>query len=146
MTSGRISWSGGLLAMLLAVTGCAGTEANTQPAAEAVVERPQAQLTVVENLHCLANTGISLDEEQTRVRIALGSRPTAGYGVAVTAQYQLENGYEIHFIERKPAEGMAQAAVMTSPCADISLPDDWQALKVVNDMTGLAWHVYHSGR
>jgi uncharacterized membrane protein YbhN (UPF0104 family) len=94
-------------------------------------------LPMVQQLDCSSPAGVTLEPDQLTLRIALGRRPTSGYGVQVVQQQVDGTRIHIAFEEQKP-KGMA-AQVLTSPCVRIALPDDWQQLNVRDQQHDLDW-------
>ncbi|WP_028294199.1 protease complex subunit PrcB family protein [Oceanobacter kriegii] len=136
--------SSALIAVLAATTGCATT--STSDVSAAPVEQPQAVRLVQESeLRCYGKAGVYIQDEESRVRIALGRRPTAGYNVMVTESTVTGASVTLHFREAAPEPGMMVPQVLTYPCLRVSLPDTWGHLHVVDDSSGQEWDFYHSG-
>lgn len=59
------------------------------------------------------------------VGVFLGSRPTAGYEVAITAVTSRDGKGVVEYVERRPKVGAIVAQVLTSPFYLVSIPEDW---------------------
>ncbi len=101
--------------------------------------------------HCAAPAGVTVNFGT--LTIALGERPTAGYGIDVVGQQQSDDQYEFIYQERRPAPGMMQAQVITEPCMQVILPPHWQQVVVINQDNGQRWQLtpaddrqQHAGR
>jgi hypothetical protein len=58
------------------------------------------------------------------VGVFLGSRPTAGYQVAITALKSQDGKAIVEYVERRPEVGAIVAQVLTSPFHLVSIPRD----------------------
>ncbi len=89
--------------------------------------------------HCADPVGVTV--KQRALTIALGERPTAGYGIDVVAQEGQGDSLALTYRERRPQPGMMHAQVMTSPCLQIMLPSGWQQVTVTNADNGRQWQL-----
>lgn len=94
-------------------------------------------LATVQDLNCPFPAGVDLTTDRQALRISLGRRPTAGYGIELTRQDVEGDHLVLEFSEQQP-KGMA-AQMLTSPCMTVLLPDDWQQLVVQNRQNGQRW-------
>ena len=58
------------------------------------------------------------------VGVFLGTRPTAGYGVTITAVTSKAGGATVDYVEQKPAPGRMTAQVLTSPFHLVTVPKE----------------------
>lgn len=88
--------------------------------------------------HCDIGEGVSL-LSNAELRIGLGQRPSAGYGIELTQHW---NGADVsvHYHEIRPGADALVATVITTPCVALSLPDGWQKVEVYNSDNGQRWH------
>jgi len=131
----------------LAVTaGCSTIQSHSDSAeAGQSASQPTAITMAYESeMRCRGEAGVFLQDEQSRVRIALGRRPTGGYGVALLDTVQQDGHVRIEFGEYQPEEGLMQAQMLTYPCTRVELPEDWARLTVTNSNSGAIWEFYHS--
>lgn len=80
---------------------------------------------------------VDFDKEAVLV-LAMGSRPTAGYGLALAERSAVRDadGLEVRVDWREPAPGSMQAQVITYPCLLIAVPGDGYAQVRVVDAQG----------
>lgn len=63
------------------------------------------------------------------VGVFLGTRPTAGYTVAITAVRRTADGAVVEYTEGKPTTSRMSAQVLTSPFILIAIPRDVQKIE-----------------
>tara|TARA_R110000868_G_scaffold229044_1_gene481946 strand:+ start:14765 stop:15274 length:510 start_codon:yes stop_codon:yes gene_type:complete len=95
------------------------------------------------NLHCGTLAGVTLKDDGSQVVIALGQRPTPGYQVMLDQSEMLDGVALIRFHEQQPQQGMAVAQVMTSPCMVLTLPEEWQSMRISSSDSGGVWQFYN---
>ena len=88
--------------------------------------------------HCDIGEGVSL-LSNAELRIGLGQRPSAGYTIDLTQHW---NGADVsvHYREIRPDADALVAAVITTPCVTLSLPDGWQEVEVYHSDNGQHRH------
>jgi hypothetical protein len=101
------------LLILTLITGCAGGPAS-------------ATLTVLASgAHCgAAEAGVSwIDAGAGRLRVSLGQRPSAGYGLEPAPDAVRRRGDTLHVRLRvtAPAAGAMVAQVLTRPCLELQV-------------------------
>ena len=84
--------------------------------------------------HCAAPVGVSV--RYGTLTIALGDRPSTGYGVQIVGQQEDSGEYEFIYRETKPQAGRVYAQMITQPCAQVILPKDWQQVTVRHEING----------
>ena len=84
--------------------------------------------------HCAAPVGVSV--RYGTLTIALGDRPSTGYGVQIVGQQEDSGEYEFIYRETKPQAGLVYAQMITQPCAQLILPKDWQQVTVRHEING----------
>ncbi len=124
-----------MIAGAMALSGCA---------TESV--QPVAVSTLMAKQHCTAqNEGVAfigrrtdpaftgLPENQRILRIAMGVRNTAGYGLSLLAAERQGNRLIIRINRQHPPKNAMTAQVMTSPCLFLSVPKyDYKRVDVLN--------------
>ena len=63
------------------------------------------------------------------VGVFLGSRPTAGFGVTITAVKTKSGRAVVEYAERRPGPGSLVAQVITSPFHLVSIPSDLRLIE-----------------
>ena len=63
------------------------------------------------------------------VAVFLGTRPTAGYSVQITAVRRTASGAVVEYVERKPPSSGMRAQVLTSPFDMVAIPRDVQKIE-----------------
>ncbi|MBE0483482.1 MAG: protease complex subunit PrcB family protein [Bacterioplanes sp.] len=99
---------------------------------------PMPTLAITASNHCADPAGVAM--RGNAVTIALGSRPTTGYGVDLVNQAGRVTDMVLTFQEKKPAPNTMQGQMMTSPCLQIMLPTEWQKLTVIDQESQQHWH------
>jgi hypothetical protein len=61
--------------------------------------------------------------------VFLGTRPTAGFSVEITAARRAGEGLVVEWIERKPEPGQMVAQVLTSPFHLVTIPADSKTIE-----------------
>jgi len=98
---------------------------------------PQRLEKAEHNQDCGTNEGVTIVSDN-EVRVSLGQRPTAGYGIHY--RQNNSNGYvSVHYREITPPADQFAAQIITTPCVRLPLSDDWHTLQVVNDDNGQMW-------
>ena len=93
------------------------------------------------SLHCAVIESVSLvDSELT---INAGEKPTPGYGIEIVSQTRDRDRIAVAYRLSTPAAGAILPQMMTSPCRQIQLPDDWERLNVTNEDSGQTWVFEH---
>jgi hypothetical protein len=95
------------------------------------------------SLHCGMPAGVTLKDDGSQVVIALGQRPTPGYQVMLDQSEMMDGVVLIRFHEQQPQQGMAVAQVMTSPCMVLTLPEEWQSMRVSSSDSGGVWQFFN---
>lgn len=98
---------------------------------------PERLESVTHEQDCAGNEGVTLvsDEE---LRLSLGVRPTAGYGIHF--RQGADNGYvRVNYREITPPKEQFAAQIVTSPCVRIPLRSGWHQIEVINDDNGQMW-------
>ncbi len=98
---------------------------------------PMPTLAITASNHCADPEGVAM--RGNAVTIALGSRPTTGYGVDIVQQAGRVSDMVLTFQEKKPAPNTMQGQMMTSPCLQIMLPAEWQKLTVIDQESQQRW-------
>jgi PrcB C-terminal len=63
------------------------------------------------------------------VGVFLGTRPTAGYGVTITAVTARPGGAAVDYTEQRPAPGRMTAQVLTSPFHLVTVPKETEKVE-----------------
>ena len=93
------------------------------------------------SLHCAVIESVSLvDGELT---INAGEKPTPGYGIEIVSQTRDRERITVAYRLSTPAAGAILPQMMTSPCRQIQLPEDWKRLNVSNEDSGQTWVFEH---
>lgn len=102
-------------AMLLLVTVAQGTMSNIEEP-RTVVVRTAAEWQALWKDHDPERPAPAIDfAESMVVGVFLGSRPTAGFAVAITAVKADGNRTIVEYVERQPSRDQFVAQVVTSP-------------------------------
>jgi len=113
-------------AVLLLITSIAGLSACT------TVKATRLPMSTMN--HCAAPVGVSV--KYGTLTIALGDRPSMGYGIEIVGQDENDGKYEFIYQETKPEPGRMYAQVITQPCAQVVLPVDWKQVQVTDQQSG----------
>lgn len=92
-------------------------------------------------LHCAVIESVSLVGDE--LTINAGEKPTPGYGVELVSQTRDRDHIQVAYRLSTPAAGAILPQMMTSPCRQIVLPDDWKRLSVTNEDSGQTWVFEH---
>ena len=102
-------------AMLLLATVAQGTMSGIEEPRQAVV-RTAAEWQALWKEHAPGQAVPAVDFAQSMVvAVFLGSRPTAGFAVEITAVRQEGSRTVVEYVERRPAGDELTAQVLTSP-------------------------------
>lgn len=110
--------------------------AFTQSACTTTVIK-EDELPLSRNNMCAEPEGASL--RYHTVTMALGSRPNTGYSIELVAQTRRSGEFQFIYREVKPALGRHYAQMMTAPCIQVVLPQDWKKAVIVHADTKQRW-------
>lgn len=122
-----MKWRLGLIAMCSVLTACT-----------TVIVQPEA-LPISSTTQCAAPEGVSV--RYNSLYIAIGQRPSAGYGVELVSQLRQQHTYQFTYRETQPSVGQRHAQMQTNPCLIIVMPKTWDKAFVVNQYTQEQWRV-----
>ena len=84
--------------------------------------------------HCAAPEGVSV--KYGTLTIALGERPSLGYGIEIIGQQEDDGAYDFIYRETRPQPDRMYGQVITQPCVQVVLPSDWKRVKVTAQQSG----------
>ncbi|WP_430462702.1 protease complex subunit PrcB family protein [Thalassolituus sp. LLYu03] len=100
------------------------------------VTSKETQLPMSAMNHCAAPAGVSLSYGS--LTVALGERPSAGYGIELVGQLEQAGEYDLTYRETRPQPGRMYAQVITQPCLQVIMPKGWKQVTVTNQDNGKA--------
>jgi hypothetical protein len=122
---------GGLALALAISTGVPGMEMTTvakgptsgiERGREAVVRTP-AEWEALWTEHAVGTARPEVDfDTSTVIAVFLGTRPSAGFEVTITAVERLDDATVIRYREQRPGRGVMAAQVLTSPFHIVTVP------------------------
>lgn len=121
----------------LSVMGLIGALSLATSACSLLPRTSSPTLAITASNHCADPEGVAM--RGNAVTIALGSRPTTGYGVDIVKQDGRVTDMVLTYRERTPSPNQLQGQMMTAPCLQIMLPPEWQQLTIVNQETDKRW-------
>ena len=91
--------------------------------------RQWQQLPLVRIRPALGET--TLPDNQWRLQISLGQKPTLGYGISLQDAELRDDTLVLRVLTQQPAPGVAVAQMISTPCLVVNIPKDgWQQLQV----------------
>lgn len=99
------------------------------------------ELAITQINQCAAPKGASL--KYNTLTLALGERPSAGYGIELLSVQQRGEVVEIRYRERQPTPPSARTG-KTSPCMQLTLPHGWQKLVLIDQASARTLTLSHN--
>jgi hypothetical protein len=100
-----------------------GQQSGVEEARQVVVSTPDA-FAALWREHATPSTAVPVVDftRESVVGLFLGTRPTAGYRIEVTAVRRSADAVTVQFRERRPAADVLTAQVLTSPFVLVAIP------------------------